>query len=257
MKGAFVSESARVEAGLNAAMLDRGGPRAVADRLCAACVELLDVDGAALSVIHAGTISRSFGASDQRSRELDELQFTFGEGPCLDTVRSGRPVLVADLAEPTESRWPAFGDGALRLGVRGVFALPVSLTSIQIGALDLFRTAPGALDDGVIRGGLLAAELAALPLLDMIAAGLDAAVDDETAAAWDELTALSRVEVYQAAGMLIAQLGIGPTEALVRLRGYAFAHGRSASEVAWEILDRRLRLDNDDGWQPPGGDSAR
>jgi hypothetical protein len=46
-------------------------------------------------------------------------------------------------------------------------------------------------------------------------------------------------------GMLVAQLEVEPAEALVRLRAHAFATGRSATAVACDILDRRLRLEAD------------
>ncbi len=63
--------------------------------------------------------------------------------------------------------------------------------------------------------------------------------------AWAELNALSRAEVSQATGMVVAQLEIEPAEALVRLRAHAYATGRSATDVARDILDRRLRLEAD------------
>lgn len=74
---------------------------------------------------------------------------------------------------------------------------------------------------------------------------LQAAVADPDSNAWVELTALSRAEVSQATGMLMAQLDVAPAEALVRLRAHAYAAGRSASDVARDILDRRLRLEVD------------
>lgn len=235
----------RVRAGLTAALAgpDRGGP--VADRLCTSCVELLDIDGAALSVIYDGTVTRSFGASSTVSRELDELQFTLGEGPCLDAVRDSVPVLAPDLSDPASQRWPAFAGAAVERGVWAVLALPVAVASFPIGALDLYRSRPGDLDAATLAGGLVAAELAALPLLDLMDIDMNAAVNDDTSTAWDELTVLTRVEVFQAAGMLIAQLGLSPSEALVRLRGFAFAHDMTASAVAFEIIERRLRLTDD------------
>jgi hypothetical protein len=54
---------------------------------------------------------------------------------------------------------------------------------------------------------------------------------------------LSRAEVSQATGMLVAQLEVEPAEALLRLRAHAYATGRAASEVARDILERRLRLE--------------
>lgn len=235
----------RVRAGLTAALDGARGVRAVTERLCAACVDLLEVDGAALSVIYDGVLSRSLGASSALSTELDELQFTLGEGPCLQSAEGVRPVLVADLNDPAAQRWPAFAGAAARRGVRAVFALPVLVAGVPVGALDLYRNRPGELSGDQLAGGLLAAELAALPLLDLMGLDLDGAVADDASVAWAELAALTRTEVYQAAGMLIAQLDVSVAEALVRMRGYAFAHDMTASAVAFQILDRRLLLEND------------
>ena len=70
-------------------------------------------------------------------------------------------------------------------------------------------------------------------------------VADPDSDSWAELNTLSRADVSQATGMLVAQLEVEPAEALVRLRAYAFAAGRSATAVACDILDRRLRLKAD------------
>lgn len=249
-----MSDGDRMREGLTAAVTGVGRGRAVADRLCGACVELLDVNGAALSFIYDGAMSRSVGSSSAMSRELDELQFTLGEGPCLDAVSSSVPVLIGDLNARAADRWPGFADSAVHRGVQGVFALPVTVASLPVGALDLYRTRPGEMDAGLLIGGLIAAELAALPLLDMMGIDMNAAVTDETSTAWEELTTLTRVEVYQAAGMLIEQLAVSASEALVRLRGYAFAHDMTASDVAFQIIERRLRLAKDGAGPPPAQD---
>lgn len=225
-----------------------------ADRLCAACVELLEVDGAAISMVHEGTAQGTFGSSGERSRRLDELQFTFGEGPCLDAVRDSRQVLVPDFADPHEQRWPAYADAVLGAGVRAVYALPIAVATSYVGALDLFREAPGPLSGPRLTGGLLAAELAALPLLDLMTADVDWARVGEGGDGWEQLASLERVEVYQATGMIMGQLDVGPAEALVRLRAHAFAHGLTASEVAWRVIERQLVLEADDSRRGPGGD---
>jgi AmiR/NasT family two-component response regulator len=49
--------------------------------------------------------------------------------------------------------------------------------------------------------------------------------------------------VQNAAGMVSVQLGTSVTEALIRLRAYAFAHGRPLGDVAHDIVSRALRLD--------------
>jgi hypothetical protein len=216
-----------------------------ADRLCEACVMLFDVDAAAISLVFDGANSGTLGSSGEPARMYDELQFLLGEGPCLDSVSRRAPVLVVDLADADDVRWPMYGPAMLDLQVRGVFAMPVVVAGEYVGALDLFRVQPGRLVDDELTGAIAAAELAGIPLLDLLDADMQAAVGDPDSNAWVELHVLSRAEVSQATGMLVAQLEVEPAEALVRLRAHAYATGRSATEVARDILDRKIRLEAD------------
>jgi GAF domain-containing protein len=216
-----------------------------ADRLCEACVMLFDIDAAAISLLFEGATSGTLGCSGASARIYDELQFTLGEGPCLDAVALRAPILVSDLANPDHNRWPVYGPAMLDLKIRGIFAVPLVLAGEHVGALDLFRARPGVLDGEEIAGAVRAAMLASIPLLDLMDADLQAAVNDPNSDAWAELSALSRAEVSQATGMLVAQLHVEPAAALVRLRAHAYATGRSATDVARDILDRRLRLEAD------------
>ena len=239
---------------LNAAVSVGARGLAAADALCASCVGLFGVDGAAVSIVLDGASSGTFGSSDGDSRRLDEYQFTFGEGPCLDAVATRTEVLVADLDSPREQRWPAFRGALLDDGIRGVFALPIVVATGCIGALDLFRARPGPLEGDVLAGALLAAELASAPLLDQIVeaqtlAEREAAADPDDAADDDgvESGEMDRVEVYQASGMLISALGVDADEAMMRLRAHAIGTGQTASEVAKAIIERRLTLERDHG----------
>ena len=229
---------------LLAAVDGRRGVEA-ADRLCEACVVLLDIDEAAISIVFDGVSSGTLGSSSPAARKYDELQFTLGEGPCLDSVTRRIPILVVDLADPEEARWPAYRPAMLVHQIRGVYAIPVVVAGEFVGALDLFRVQPGQLPGEELTGAVAAAELAGIPLLDLLDGDLQAAVTDPNSNAWAELTALSRAEVSQATGMLVAQLEVEPAEALVRLRAHAYATGRSATDVARDILDRRLQLEAD------------
>lgn len=224
-----------------------GGERRLeaADRLCRACVTLLAVDAAAISLVFDGANAATLGSSGPLARIYDELQFTLGEGPCLDSVAHRAPVLVVDLANPNDARWPAYGPALLAHRIRGVYAMPVLVAGEYVGALDLFCAEPGRLRTEQLAGAVAAAELAAIPVLDLMNADLQAAVSDPNSDAWAELNALSRAEVSQATGMVMAQLGIDAAEALVRLRAHAYATDRGAIDVARDILDRRLRLEDD------------
>ena len=206
---------------------------------------LFDIDAAAISLVFDGTNSGTLGSSGEPARMYDELQFLLGEGPCLDSVARRAPVVVVDLADPVDQRWPVYGPAMLDLHVHGVYAMPVVVAGEYIGALDLFRNRPGSLVGEEFSGAFVAAELAGLPLLDLLDADMAAAVGDPDSNAWTELNALSRAEVSQATGMLVAQLEVEPAEALVRLRAHAYSTGRSATEVARDIVDRRLRLEAD------------
>ena len=243
----------RLRADLGDAVRGPGGALAAADRLCRACVELLAVDGAAVSITHSGTTQGTFGSSGAMSRRLDEYQFTYGEGPCLDAVATGRPVLVGDVGAASDQRWPAFSQAALDSGVHAVFALPVALAQAPIGALDLFRNEAGPLSEIGLEGGLWAAELAALPFLEL----MTEVRSTEDGDGWDQLASLERVEVYQATGMIIGHLDVDAAEALVRLRAYAFSQGLTASEAAWAIVERRVSLVDDESFRlRPGTDGG-
>ena len=242
-----------MRASLESALRGPGNDLSAANRLCVACVELLHVDGAAISLMHEGTTSGPFGSSDGLSRRLDELQFTLGEGPCFEAVAGSRPVLVPDLGEQTGSGWPAFAGAALAAGVHAVFALPARVSVSHVGVLDLFRNEPGPLSDDDMIGGRLAAELATQPIRRLMASDVAWDSDPDDGHDRSEIASLERVEVHQATGMLMEQLGASSADARVRLRAHAFTTGRTASEVAWAIVERRLILDSDEAWTTPSG----
>jgi hypothetical protein len=237
---------------LDAALADAPDALAAADQLCHACVRLLDVDGASISVVDGVEMPGTFGSSGELSRTLDELQFTFGEGPCVDAVERGRAVLVDDLDDPRERRWPALTEAFLGHGVRAVFALPVAVSATCLGALDLYRRRSGPLTGPDLRGGMWAARLAARPLLDLMTADVDWQAAGDGGPGFDHLASLERVEVYQATGVLIAALDVSSAEALVRLRAYAIGHSLPVSDVARALLSRRL-LPADGEWTPGPG----
>jgi hypothetical protein len=233
-------EMSRLREGLGASLVGAQTPLAAADRLCEACVDLLDVDGASISFVRGGSPQGTFGSSGELSRLLDELQFTYGQGPCFDAVASNQPVAADDLDAPGEDRWPALTEAMLGHGIRAVYALPVTVANTPIAALDLFRNRSGALDGHALTGGLWAAGLASLPLLNLMNADVDwqAAADGEDG--WEQLASLERVEVYQATGMLIDAFGVTAADAVALLRAHAISHSLTASEVAYRILDRRI-----------------
>ncbi|MDQ1682034.1 MAG: hypothetical protein QOH99_575 [Frankiaceae bacterium] len=242
----------RLCADLDAAMASGGSGLSAADQLCNACVEYLGVDGAAISYVNAGNSSGTFGSSGALSRRLDEYQFTFGEGPCFEALATKAIVLAPDLGAPAESRWPAFSQAVLAHDVHAVFASPVVIAASSVAALDLFRHRPGRLTPEAVAAFGHAASLAAFPLLDlMTASNWSTGVDVANDADWTSLGSLERVEVYQATGMVMDQLNVGPGEALARLRAHAFAANRTASEIAWDVVRRVLTFEENPSGATP------
>jgi hypothetical protein len=185
-------------------------------------------------------------ASDGPSARLDELHFTLGEGPAVDAVNRGHPVLVGDLADPgTAWRWPAFSGAALEAGVRAVFALPLQIGAVCLGVLVGYRFEPGRLSADDLAQALRLADGAADALLDLAVPASSLAQPDGNGdgAADNQRTYSFGAEVHQASGMLMVQLGVSIEIALARLRAYAFAQGRPVSEIAREVVAGTLLLE--------------
>ena len=211
---------------------------------CAAVVPAVEVTGAwltAASGLEAGHVMR---VTDAIGELLAELQLTMGEGPSLDAAASGGPVLASDLgAAEMAARWPGFAPAARLAGAAAVFAFPLQIGAIQAGVLGLYRDRAGPLTTAQLGDALLFADTATMLLLDGQArAATDGAPADGGAGGQPEYLALHRAQIDQATGMLTEQLGTTIADAFVRLRAYAYSHELRLTDVARDIVARRLRL---------------
>ena len=212
--------------------------RTLAEQICRACVDGLDIDGAAISLLTVSTLRETLYASDATADLLEDLQFSLGEGACIDAAASGRPVLVPDITDPTQtSRWPVYAAAvADQARIGAVFAFPLQWGAINLGVLDLYRHVPGPLTAAELRDAHSAAEAGALMLLGL---RTHPDADDDGELVWDQSWS-RRAEIHQATGMIVAQLGISPTDAFARLRAHAFTRGVGLGEVARDVVARRL-----------------
>ncbi|MDX8032080.1 GAF and ANTAR domain-containing protein [Lentzea sp. BCCO 10_0856] len=173
--------------------------------------------------------------------ELAELQVTIGEGPATEAVRQNQPVFVPDLADSwSMRRWPAFAPAAVAAGAAAVFVIPLTLGAIALGALEICRDAVGPLEPDELADALLFADTAATLLLGRSA----------TPATLDYYLRGSDPErrwgvVHQATGMVSVQLDTDLGEAFLRLRAHAYLTGLRLSEVAADVVARRLRFTPD------------
>jgi hypothetical protein len=183
-------------------------------------------------------------ATDEVSELLAELELTLGEGPGQDAAAAGGPVLASDLgAEGAARRWPVFAAAACAAGAAAVFAFPLQVGAIRAGVLGLYRERPGPLSAFQLGDALVFADAATLLLLesgrqtaDWAGSGLGSLPSD---------LAGYRAEIDQATGMLTEQLGVGIAEAFIRLRAYAYVNDLRLTDVARDIVARRLRLQPD------------
>ena len=227
----------------------RQGPVSAID-VCAAAVKALPVTGAWVMVGGATGAHHVMCVTDETSEQLAELQETLGEGPCRDVLTSGSPVLVSDLDDGQAGRrWPGFTPQARQAGAAAMFALPLRIGAIRAGTMGLYRDKPGPLGTSELGDALILADAATVILLEAQHADGQATAVGPGGQPPD--LALHRAEIDQATGMVSAQLGTTVGEAFVRLRAYAYAEDRRLSDVARDIVARRLRLSPDAGPGPP------
>jgi hypothetical protein len=234
--------------GLIAAHAAEAGRRVSVADVCAVAVRSAEVSGAWMAADGGQGPDFVICVTDPVSEQLAELQLTLGEGPCHDVLASAAPVLAADLGSAQSGRrWPGFAAQARLLGAGAVFAFPLSIGAIRAGVMGLYRERPGPLSAAQLGDALIFADTATLLLLDLPgqAAGGPPAGSGPGGPPLD--LALHRAEIDQATGMLTEQLGVGITEAFVRLRAYAYAHDRRLADVARAIVARRLQLHRDPG----------
>lgn len=204
---------------------------AVLQDLCRELTERHALLGAAVNLTSGQGTAGVISASDDRCRQLDEMQFSAGEGPCYDAVRRSRPVLTSDLAVEGTALWPGYASTAVAGGVTGVFAFPLQVGAMCLGVLDVYAVRPGSLSEKQLAATLNFARVATEILLDG-APGLGDAID-------------CRAEIYQAQGMIMVARDLGAAEALARMRAHAFARDLPLLTLALGILAGHDPLDDE------------
>jgi hypothetical protein len=211
-----------------------GTPVQVLDRLLRTCCESTGLDGAGVSIVSSSGLHEPMYASNQVAGDIERLQAILGEGPCIEASTTGSPVIVTDLLDTRDeesSRWPVFRNEAVRIGARAIFAFPIRIGAISLGAVDLYRETAGPLGGRELNRALSSMDEVGLAVL-------------EAPDYYGDVDAPSVIDmtVHQAAGRVMAQIDGSIEEALVRLRAAAFAEGVSLTELATEVVNGRRRF---------------
>ena len=224
--GAFVSLATSLAAGLDVVDLLSG--------LAADCARLLDVTSAGLLLADRRGVLQVVAASSEATRSLELFQLQRDEGPCLDCFHGGAAVNVADL-RAAAGRWPLFTAAAAQAGFVSVNALPMRLRDNVLGALGLFGSEVGTLNEEDLSLAQALAYVAAVAIVqDKVAA-------DRTTVVEQLQTALdSRVVLEQAKGVLAQRGSLDMDQAFAVLRAYARDRNLRLTVVANAVITRRL-----------------
>jgi len=194
-------------------------------------VQLLNVSAAGLLLADPRGELRVVAASSEAARLLELFQLQSDQGPCLDCFRSGQPVTAADLTTQA-GHWPRFAAAARDAGFTAVQALPMRLREQVIGALNLFRAAPGPFDPATVRIGQALADVATISLLHKRSMERIDTLTEQLQGALD-----SRVIIEQAKGKLAERLGTDTNQAFSLLRDFARARNLRLSDLAQAFVE--------------------
>jgi hypothetical protein len=214
--------------------------RLLPDRLCQALVEILPVDGAAISVYLGAEVAVPIGASDLSATTGEALQFTLSEGPCFEAYASKQPVLLPDINRPDSpawSSWPIYTAQLTRLTpYRGLFAYPLVLADQAMGSVSFYRRSAG--EPGQLVGaGDIAARITDRLLKAQTFPDPDGLVQHH----WlDSPTSARRRQVWLAQGMTVQANSLTPGQALALLRAMAFAGDTLLDDVAADVVAGRI-----------------
>jgi transcriptional regulator with GAF, ATPase, and Fis domain len=198
--------------------------------------DVLDVAGAGVMLADVNDDLRFVSSSDEVLSHLEDLQIELDEGPCLHAYTTAAQVLATDLRD--DDRFPRFGPRAVDVGMLAVFSYPLHYEEQVFGALNLYRTEPGTLDEDQSKLGAAFADISTLYLMhgsdderrDQVTRQLQGALD-------------SRVAIEQAKGFVAATCGVTVSEAFEMLRDHARANGRKLRTVASDVVECRLSTD--------------
>jgi transcriptional regulator with GAF, ATPase, and Fis domain len=202
------------------------------------CVEVLDVAAAGIMLAAAEGDLRVVASSNETMRLVELFELQSDEGPCVDCFRTGVLVTRDDLATATDS-WPNFASVAMKAGFQSAHALPMRLRGSVIGALNLFRSEIGALEEGDVLAAQALADVATIAILQH-RVGLEANLLNEQL----NEALNSRIVIEQAKGVVAERAGVDTDEAFRRLRSYARGNNLLLADVAREVASGKLAVES-------------
>jgi GAF domain-containing protein len=198
-----------------------------------AVLAVVRVTGASIATMGGPFAEETLSATDAHIARVDELQFDLGQGPCWDALELGSPVLEPDVLRAPRGVWPEFASAVQHGPTAALFAFPMRIGPLRIGAIDVYDVRSRDLERQDVAA---LAEFAAVTGRRVLEHALRRAGNEDEPEAPH-----SRRVIHQATGFVIGQLGVSAEEAELLIRASAFTEGRPMREIAEELVDRRRR----------------
>lgn len=193
------------------------------------------VDGAGVTVASDDELRATFAVTTAFVREIDTVQYEeLGEGPCLTSMKSGRPAVSGSLG--SDRRWPHFGGRVARMGVHSVLALPLMVGERAIGAINSYAFARDAFTDHAVEIGSQFASAAAVSLYNAQLLATARARTEHLQRALE-----SRAVIDQAIGIIRSRSGASTEVAFDRLSRMSQNANTKLFVVAQRLVEEAVR----------------
>jgi hypothetical protein len=181
--------------------------------------------------LHRRKRTATIGGSSGRAAVLDRIEQTLGDGPCVEALESGVPVLLGDVS--SDLRWPEYRSALSAAGVASALGIPMKMNDDAGAVLDFFAPSTGCFTEQAVSDGLRFAEMAgkALRLAVRIVAAEQRA--EHLKSAMDTRTAIDL-----ACGIIMAQNNCSRDAAFGLLSNASSTRNQKLNELAETLVDR-------------------
>ena len=190
-------------------------------------------DGSGLTLLEDGH-AEIVVTSSELVRQVEDIQYGSGEGPCITAADEVRTVCSGALE--SDRAWPRFGPQVARLGINSVVSFPLVGPDGVVGAMNVYAHANDAFDDRAVRLGELFAVPAAISVQNA-----HALIQARRLAIALQAALTSRAVIDYALGVIMSRSGATADEAYEQLQRMAVTERRTEQAVAEGVMDDAVR----------------
>jgi len=181
--------------------------------------------------LHRRKRTATIGGSSGRAVVLDRIEQSLGDGPCIEALQSGVPILLGDVS--SDPRWPEYRSALSSAGVGGSLGIPMNLENDAGAVLDYFAPVSGLFDEQAVADGVRFADMAGKALrlavriasADQLAENMKSAMDTRTA-------------IDLACGIIMAENKCSKDRAFEILRSASNTRNQKLNELAESLVNR-------------------